>query len=99
MVWKRKKNLKQKKESNKFNFKQELLNLGADKELVNDWLTVRKNKKASNTKTAFNNFKKQLDKSCKTINFVLDLCVSNSWSGFKSDWIKKKTKTNNKISF
>ena len=92
---------KEKKEvDKKFNFKQELLNLGADKELVNDWLTVRKNKKASNTKTAFNNFKKQLNKSCKTINFVLDLCVSNSWSGFNSDWIKKENKkTNNKISF
>ena len=38
----------------KFNFKAELLALGVDPEILADWLTVRKNKKASNTKTAFN---------------------------------------------
>lgn len=85
--------------SNKFNFKQELINLGADKQLVDDWLVVRKNKKASNTKTAFNSFKKQLDKSCKTINFVLDLCISKDWKGFNADWIKEEKPKTNKVSF
>ena len=85
---------KENKQVSKFNFKQELIDLGADKQLVNDWLVVRKNKKASNTKTAFNNFKKQLNKSCKTINFVLDLCVSKDWKGFNSDWIEKETNKN-----
>lgn len=92
--WSKKEEVKKPKQtpSNKFNFKQELIDIGADKQLVDDWLLVRKNKKASNTKTAFNNFKKQLDKSCKSINFVLDLCVSNSWSGFKAEWIEIENK-------
>lgn len=95
-----KKPIPKKKAVAKFNFKQELLNLGANKQLVDDWLVVRKNKKASNTQTAFNSFKKQLEKSCKTIDFVLNFCVSNSWSGFNSSWLEKeKAKTNNNITF
>ena len=43
-------NKKEKKEI--FNFRKSLINLGAKEELVIDWLKVRKNKKATNTKTA-----------------------------------------------
>lgn len=73
-----------------FSFFNSLISLGASKELVNDWLKVRKTKKLTNTETAFNGFKKELDKSGKDINFVLNECVIKSWGGFKSEWLQKQ---------
>ena len=68
-------------------FKKSLINLGADESLVNDWLIVRKNKKASNTETAFNTLVSQIEKSKLDLNTVLKICVDNSWSGFKCSWL------------
>ena len=71
----------------KFMFKGELEKLGADKQLVSDWLVVRKGKKAANTETALKGFVSQVEKSGLELNTVLKICVDNSWSGFKQDWI------------
>lgn len=71
----------------KFVFKNELLKVGADEQLVSDWLSVRKVKKSANTKTAFDGFISQLEKSNLDVNTVLKICVDNSWSGFKCSWL------------
>lgn len=71
----------------KFVFKSELEKLGADKQLVSDWLVVRKGKKAANTETALKGFISQVEKSRLGLNTVLKICVDNSWSGFKQDWL------------
>lgn len=71
----------------KFVFKSELLKIGADEQLVSDWLSVRKVKKSANTKTAFDGFISQLEKSNLDVNTVLKICVDNSWSGFKCSWL------------
>lgn len=79
-----------KKESNnniKFNFAQELKNLGAEEQLISDWLVVRKNKKAANTKTSFDGFVRELKKSNLEVNTVLKICVERNWQGFKSGWL------------
>ena len=73
-----------------FKFFDSLISLGAEKQLVSDWIAVRKTKKLSNTKTAFDNFKIEVEKSGKNINEVLKECVINSWGGFKADWLNKK---------
>lgn len=71
----------------KFSFKNSLKNYGFDEKLINDWLIVRKNKKASNTETAFNKFISEVEKIEKVpINEILGLCVEKSWSGFKAEW-------------
>ena len=72
-----------------FSFYYELLKLGADKNLVSDWLKVRKNKKLTNTQTALNKFLKQVEISNYSLNEVLEKCVEKSWGGFESDWYKK----------
>ena len=72
-----------------FKFFNSLINLGAEKQLVSDWIAVRKLKKLSNTLTAFNNFESEVIKSGKNINEVLKQCVVNSWGGFKSEWLNK----------
>lgn len=87
-------NKKEKKEI--FNFRKSLLDLGAKEDLVIDWLKVRKTKKATNTKTAFNSFANQLKLSEKDINYILQTCIVKSWSGFKSEWIDKDKKITGK---
>jgi pyocin large subunit-like protein len=79
-----------KKESNnniKFNFAQELKNLGANDQLISDWLSVRKIKKASNTETSFKGFVRELNKSNLDVNTALQICVERNWQGFNAGWL------------
>lgn len=71
-----------------FCFKTELKNLGADPDLIADWLAVRKTKKAANTKTAFNAFVREVGLAKYTINQALNVCCEKSWQGFKAEWVK-----------
>ena len=80
-----------------FSFYYELLKLGAEKQLVSDWLLVRKKKKLTNTQTALNGFLKQVDKSGYSLNEVLVKCIEKSWGGFEADWYKKEKHTEEKI--
>lgn len=74
----------------KFNFKNELLSLGVNKEVLEDWLTVRKKKKASNTKTALKALLNEVSKSGLMVNDAIEYAASKSWSGFKADWYFKE---------
>lgn len=85
---------KVKKGNNKehvFNFKAAVLSLDVDLNTLNDWLTVRKKKRASDTKTAFNTLLKEINKSGLHPQQAIEMAAANSWSGFKSEWVKKKT--------
>ncbi len=77
----------------KFSFRKSLSDLGANENLINDWLLVRKNKKATNSETAFNLLKNEFEVSGLDINDILKICVLNSWSGFKKDWLKNTLTT------
>ena len=99
-----KRNKKNTPTAEKFSFFKSLIDFGFQKNLVNDWLVVRKNKKASNTETALKNFITEIQKQECDINEVLSVMVTNSWSGFKFEWynnLKNKnlqngtTKSNN----
>lgn len=70
----------------KFNFKNELLALNVDKDILEDWLTVRKKKKATNTKTAFAGLMTEITKSGLSVPDAVKVSAENSWSGFKADW-------------
>lgn len=72
----------------KFNFKQKLIDYGFHLNLIEDWLKVRKDKKASNTETALNKFIYQVELSGKDKNEILKICVEKSWKGFESAWLK-----------
>jgi hypothetical protein len=73
-------------ENKKYNFKKEMINYGFEKELIEDWLEVRKKKKAANTQTALNGFLNEIEKSNLDKNDVLRLCVEKNWIGFKASW-------------
>lgn len=79
----------------KFNFKKELINYGFNEILVDDWLAVRKTKKATNTHTAFDSFIKEIESRTCNINEMLQICVTNSWSGFKFTWVDNLNSTKN----
>lgn len=83
------------KKSEKFNYKQAMIDYGFDKGLVNEWLLVRKTKKGVNTQTAFKNFIQQVVKSQLDINTVLEKCIEKSWCGFEAEWIKNLNSNNN----
>ena len=80
--------------SPKFNFKAELLALGVNSEILDDWLTVRKKKKASNTKTAFKGLISEITKSGLMVNDAIEYAASKSWSGFKAQWYLNENPVN-----
>jgi len=80
----------------KFKFKGVLIRLGADKEVVSDWMEVRKKKKASNTKTAMKLFLTQVKKSGHTVSQAVEIAAGKSWSGFQASWCANIKKDENK---
>lgn len=84
--------------SPKFSFLGSLLDYGFERQLVEDWLKVRKTKKATNTETAFKNFIAEIEQRTCNINEILEVCVEKSWSGFKWTWydnLKQQSNTFN----
>ena len=79
----------------KFNFKKEMITLGFDNQLITEWISVRKTKRLTNTKTALEKFIKEVEKTKTDKNIILKMCVENSWGGFKSDWFFNEKKLNN----
>jgi len=79
--------------STKFNFKKELLFIGVSKETLEDWLIVRKKKKASNTKTAFNGLINQIKKSGLSPEEAIKIATEKSWSGFNASWLDSNSKS------
>ena len=83
----REKEVKKKEKSTRtFDFRKALIEYGADENLIDEWMKVRKAKKAVNTQTAYNGFIKQVQDSTINIDDILKLCVENSWKGFNRDW-------------
>lgn len=73
----------------KFNFKGYLLEHGASEQAVNDWLEVRKKKRAANTLSAINNLEREASKAGISLAEAVDMCAGNSWQSLKAEWILK----------
>ncbi len=63
-----------------------------DRQLVNDWMSVRKTKKAAITQTALDGFMNEVEKSGLSLEDVLRRCCEHNWAGFKASWIQKQEK-------
>lgn len=93
----KRKKVAEKKE--KFDFRKSLLRLGISEKLVDDWLIVRKNKRMSNTQTAFERIKIELEKSAFSFDDSVRIAIEKSWGGFKHEWlINQLNETNKKFS-
>jgi hypothetical protein len=78
-----------------FNFRNSFLELGVDSDILNDWLEVRKKKKSVNSKTAFNGFIREVEKTGRSVNEIVKLCAEKSWVSFNSTWDLGKELNNN----
>lgn len=87
-------NKDKKEKDTRFRASEFLLNAGAEKQLVTDWLKVRKVKGLANTETAFTLFLKEISRSGLEINSVLTTCCHRSWGGFNADWLQKDKEQN-----
>ncbi len=71
-----------------FNFKKSLLEYGFEEMLVNEWLAIRKKKRAVNSEFSFNLFVSQVEKTGADKNEVLRLVAEKQWVGFNHVWMK-----------
>ena len=80
----------------KFDFKKSCISYGFDSKLIDEWLMIRKNKKLTNTETAFKKFINQIELNGQDKNLILEKCIEKSWGGFESDWFKINATFQNK---
>ena len=71
-----------------FNFKQSLVRLGIDTNLADEWIAVRRKKRATNSQTALKGFLKQCDIANLTPSEAVLMCVEYSWASFRAEWLK-----------
>lgn len=77
----------------KFDFKQSLIDIGVASEVAEDWMQVRKAKRAANTETAFKRIVHEIQKSGLPANECITIAVSRSWQGFQADWIANQQRS------
>ena len=77
-----------KSDQKKFNFRNAMIDFGFEEKLVDEWISVRKLKKARNSELAFNNFIDEVKKTGKDINEVLSIVASKQWRGFEASWLQ-----------
>ncbi len=65
---------------------------GVDPDHWRDWLKVRKDKKASNTPSAWRAFCREVDKAGFSINEGVRTCAENGWKGFRAYYVAKDAK-------
>jgi len=84
--------------SKKFDFKKSLIDYGFDSKLVEEWLSIRKSKKAVNSELAFKNFITEVKETGMNINDVLFIvAVEKQWRSFKASWLENDKEVNEKF--
>jgi len=77
----------------KFDFKAELIKIGVSEQVASEYMAVRKTKRATNTKTAFDDIEAQITKTGKTAQECIAFAVKKSWAGFEASWMDNAEKT------
>ncbi len=62
-----------------------------DKTVWQDFLALRKTKKAPLTKTAVDGIRREAEKAGMTFEAALSECCARGWVGFKADWVAKQS--------
>ena len=74
----------------KFSFLKELIAIGVERKIAEEWIKVRRNKKLTQTETAFKKTKNEIERSGRCANDCITLCVERSWGGFKAEWMQRE---------
>ncbi|WP_314809780.1 DUF6291 domain-containing protein [Capnocytophaga granulosa] len=78
-----------------FNFRQAMLSAGFAADLTEDWLKIRKTKKAVNSERAFKIFLEQVQRTGQDKNAILALVVQKQWKGFEASWVQSAQQSHN----
>lgn len=65
-----------------------LIQLGVDKQVVMDWMAIRKVKKLPATKTALEAIVNEVKKTGWEMKDAIRFCCEKGWAGFKATWVK-----------
>lgn len=76
----------------KFNFKEALVKYGFEDTTAEEWMEIRKVKKAINSENAFKRFIKQIELSKNDKNEILNIIVERQWKSYSHSW-ETTTKT------
>lgn len=74
--------------SSPFNPAEELKAHGVSPQIANDWLKLRKQKKAIVTATALNDIVKEAAKANLPLERALTISCRRGWTGFESGWLR-----------
>jgi uncharacterized protein YdaU (DUF1376 family) len=55
-----------------------------------DWLKLRKAKKAAVTQTALDGIQREADKARVSLQTALETCCERGWTGFKAEWMQSQ---------
>ena len=80
-----------------FNFRKALLDYGFHEELVDEWLTIRKNKRSVNSEFAYNSFIAQVERAGVEKNELLRIIAERQWAGFNIAWLTDNNNNNNNL--
>ena len=83
------------KNNQPFNFRQAMLSAGFAADLTEDWLRIRKTKKAVNSERAFKIFLEQVQRTGRDKNEILALVVQKQWKGFEASWVQSTQQSHN----
>ena len=77
----------------KFDGRAELIALGVDEQVADDWLKIRKAKRLPLTATALEGVKREAGKAGTSLAEALRVCCERGWGGFKAEWLADKLPT------
>ncbi len=74
-----------------FDAEAELLARGVEKQVAQDYLQVRKAKRAPLTLTAINRLQTEAEKAGVSVNEAVAIAVANGWQGFRAEYVKGRS--------
>lgn len=72
-----------------FDFKTELIKKGCTESLADEYIAMRKKKRASISELVFRGLEKEIENNGLSFPDVILECITRNWQGFKAEWIKK----------
>ena len=78
---------RKKRDDVSFDAKKWLIEKGATEQHATDWLRVRKEKKGTNTPTAFEFIESEAVLAGMSIDQVAEMCARKPWCGFEAKWV------------
>ena len=69
----------------------DLVALGVEQQVAEDWMSIRKGKKLPLTRTALDQTIAEVEKAGMTLPAALALCCGRGWAGFNADWLTPRS--------